>query len=65
MHDLAGAPALEDALFAESIDVNRAAAGALSSAERRQLVEYLHRIIATLLPIVCEGNGGATGGAGG
>jgi DNA-binding MarR family transcriptional regulator len=51
------ARALQDALYAESIYANRVAASALSPAERNQLVDYLHRIIDTLLPIVSQGNG--------
>jgi DNA-binding MarR family transcriptional regulator len=48
------ARALRDDLYAESIDVNRVAANALSPAERKRLVDYHHRLIGTLLPIVSE-----------
>jgi DNA-binding MarR family transcriptional regulator len=59
------ARALEDALYAESIDANRVAESALSPAERDQLVDYLHRFIGTLLPNVSESSGAANGGRGG
>jgi hypothetical protein len=39
------ARALQDTLYAESIEVNRVAASALSAAERKRLVDYHHRLI--------------------
>lgn len=64
------ARALESMLFAESIEGNRFAASALSPSERDRLVDYLHRIIGTLLPVVTDGprtrtNGVASGASDG
>jgi DNA-binding MarR family transcriptional regulator len=56
------ARALKDALYSESIDANRAAATMFSAEERDRLVEYLHRIIATMLPIVSEDDAASKGG---
>ena len=49
------ARALENVLFAESIKENRFAGSALTPPERDHLVDYLHRIIGTLLPVVTDG----------
>jgi DNA-binding MarR family transcriptional regulator len=59
------ARALQDSLYAESIEVNRVAASALSPAERKRFVDYHHRLIGTLLPMVSDNRGASDGGRAG
>jgi DNA-binding MarR family transcriptional regulator len=59
------ARALEDALFAASIESNRTSASALSPEERAKLMDYLQRIIGTLAPIASDSDTRASGGRAG
>jgi hypothetical protein len=59
------ARALQDTLYAESIEVNRVAASAVSPAERKRLVDYHHRLIGTLLLMVSDNGGASDGGRAG
>lgn len=56
------ARALEQSLYAESIEANRVASSALSAAGRAQLIDSLHRIIETLLPVVSQNRDASGGG---